>query len=116
MSHTASTVTELSSKVPADQARRLAHALTRFSAHVWRIYTHPASAAEDHGANSEGWRRERHREAFTNATDAVTNPNLPTDDSLVQSYNPSKKPPTIRPRPARGKRSWAGRGGTSRTR
>jgi hypothetical protein len=77
--HTASTVTELSSKVAGEQAQRLAHALTRFCSHAWRTYTHPASASEDQGENSEGWRRERHREAFAKATDAVTNPNLPTD-------------------------------------
>jgi hypothetical protein len=86
--HTASTVTELSSKVSGDQAQRLAHALTRFCAHAWRTYTHPASASEDQGENGEGWRRERHREAFAKAIDAVTDPNLPIDGMLLQSYNP----------------------------
>ncbi|MFD0857115.1 hypothetical protein ACFQ07_33220, partial [Actinomadura adrarensis] len=86
--HTASTITEMSSKVPSDQAQRLAHALTRFCIHAWRTYTHPASASEDQGENSEGWRRERHREAFAKAIDALTNPNLPTDGMLLQSYNP----------------------------
>ncbi|WP_344597725.1 hypothetical protein [Actinomadura vinacea] len=86
--HAASTVTELSSKIPGEHARRLAQALTRFCVQAWRTYTHPASAAEDQGENSEGWRRERHREAFAKATDAATKPNLPTDGGLLQSYNP----------------------------
>lgn len=86
--HVAFTVEKLSSKVSSDQAHHVAHALTLFSAQAWRTYTHPASAVEDQGENSEGWRREQHREAFQLVADALTNPNLPADGMLIQSYNP----------------------------
>jgi hypothetical protein len=88
MGNAAFTVADLSQKVTGDQAQHLAHALTRLSKQAWRTYTHPASAAEDQSENSEGWRREHHREAFTTVADALTTPNLPSDGMLLHSHNP----------------------------
>ncbi|NKZ09083.1 hypothetical protein HGB48_35880 [Actinomadura latina] len=68
--------------------QHLAQTLTWFSAQAWRTYTHPASAADEHEANTEGWQREEDRKAFTTVAKALTHPNLPSDGMLVTSYNP----------------------------
>jgi hypothetical protein len=85
---TASTIAEISRSVSNDAIQRLVHALTLLSAQAWRTYTHPATAADDLEVNTEGWRREQHREAFATVTDALTKPNLPSDGALMVSYNP----------------------------
>jgi hypothetical protein len=85
---TASTIAELARDVPDDAIQRLVHALTLLSAQAWRTYTHPAAAADDLEVNTEGWRRDGHREAFATVTEALTKPNLPSGGMLTVSYNP----------------------------
>ncbi|MFI9324852.1 hypothetical protein ACIGXI_34440 [Kitasatospora aureofaciens] len=82
---------------------RLARALTRLSEAAWHTYTHPASAAGSLEPNSEGWRREQERQAFSDVTEAISQPNLPQGGSVIVSYSPlieSAHPPG-RPSPAR---------------
>ncbi|MET8852308.1 hypothetical protein [Amycolatopsis sp. NPDC004625] len=64
----------------------LASALTELSRQAWRTYTHPASAADDHEGNSEGWRRQGERDAFAKVVPSIRNPNLPDGDHLIVSY------------------------------
>lgn len=66
----------------------VAHALSRLSKRLWYAYTHPASAEDSLEPNSEGWRREGDRAAFTDVLAALRQPNLPTDGMLIQSYIP----------------------------
>ena len=86
--HVASTCAELPRDTPADAIQHLAQTLTWFSEQAWRTYTHPASAADEHEVNTEGWQREEDRKAFTTVAQALTHPNLPSDGMLVTSYNP----------------------------
>ncbi|MBO2462132.1 hypothetical protein [Actinomadura violacea] len=79
-SRAASTFAEVRRDVPADAIRHLAEALSRLSAQVWRTYTHPASAADEEGAQE--------REAFTVVEVALTRPNLPSGGVLEVAYNP----------------------------
>ncbi|MFE5585487.1 hypothetical protein [Kitasatospora sp. NPDC056531] len=78
--------------VPAGTAAaallRLARALTQLSEAAWHTYTHPASAADSLEPNSEGWRREPERQAFSEVTKAITQPNLPQTGSMIVSYSP----------------------------
>ncbi|MFI9274867.1 hypothetical protein ACIGXM_29765 [Kitasatospora sp. NPDC052896] len=67
---------------------RLARALTQLSEAAWHTYTHPASAAGSLEPNSEGWRREQERQAFGEAAEAITRPNLPQAGSVFVSYSP----------------------------
>ncbi|MER6394891.1 hypothetical protein ABT263_02355 [Kitasatospora sp. NPDC001603] len=67
---------------------RLAGTLTQLSEAAWRTYTHPASAADSLESGSEGWRREREREAFGEVAAAVARPNLPQGGMLTVSYSP----------------------------
>ncbi|MEU0486641.1 hypothetical protein ABZ260_46690 [Streptosporangium sp. NPDC006013] len=83
---TAITVAELPPDVRADQALRLAEALSGLSRACWRCYTHPASAADSLEVNSEGWRRQGAREAFAMVLPALGKPNLPAHGSIIQSY------------------------------
>lgn len=82
----ATTVAELPKALPAEQALRLAETLTVLSRAAWRTYTHPASAADSHEPNSEGWRRDQERQAFAHVSSAVRTPNLPEHGMPVQSY------------------------------
>jgi hypothetical protein len=82
----AGTVAELDAAVSGDQVQRLAYELTGLSAVVWRTFTHPATAAESLETNTEGWRREGTREAFTLMPEALVNPNLPQNGSITVSY------------------------------
>jgi hypothetical protein len=71
------------------QQLQLAATLTSLSEALWRCYTHPASAADDQELNSEGWRRQQTREAFTEVIASIKEPNLPDEDgSLIVSYDP----------------------------
>ncbi|GAA2264283.1 hypothetical protein ACWCXH_35015 [Kitasatospora sp. NPDC001660] len=67
---------------------RLARALTQLSEAAWHTYTHPASAADSLEPNSEGWRREQERQAFSEVTKAITQPNLPQTGPVIVSYSP----------------------------
>jgi hypothetical protein len=68
----ADTAAELRQTSRHEDVLRLAYALTRLSSHLWRTYTHPASAADSLEMNTEGWRRQ---------------PGLPQDDGyMIQSY------------------------------
>lgn len=67
----------------------LAGALTALSSAMWRAYAEPATSADDDlSANTEGWRREKNREAFDTVVPALTKPNLPQDGMLLVSYTP----------------------------
>ncbi|MGW4792429.1 hypothetical protein ACWEPC_08465 [Nonomuraea sp. NPDC004297] len=52
--------------------RRLAADLTRLSHLCWRLYTHPATAADRHSPHSLGWHRQQERDAFTTVLPALT--------------------------------------------
>ncbi|WP_329159981.1 hypothetical protein OHB49_11425 [Streptomyces sp. NBC_01717] len=68
---------------------RLAQALGHLSQAAWRTYTHPASASPSLEANSEGWRRQRERDSFAEALQAVREPHLLDDvGGLIVSYSP----------------------------
>lgn len=82
----ATTVAELPKTLPAEQALHLAEALTILSRAAWRTYTHPASAADSHELNREGWRRDQERQAFARVSKAVRKPNVPENGMIVQSY------------------------------
>lgn len=82
-------VARLPDAVGEDQGLRLAGALTGLSRWSWRIYTHPASAAESVQLNTEGWRREQEREALAEVVPAVRRPNLPDENGLMlECYSP----------------------------
>ncbi|MEV0615657.1 hypothetical protein AB0I81_20245 [Nonomuraea sp. NPDC050404] len=83
---TAVDVADLPAGIPSHEALNLAKALTQLSETCWRCYTHPASAADSHEPNSEGERRQEERDAFTSVLTALTNPNLPSDGYMIQSY------------------------------
>ncbi|GAA3551244.1 hypothetical protein GCM10022222_38480 [Amycolatopsis ultiminotia] len=82
----ADTVAELAGTAEPEDALGLADALTSLSRRLWLTYTHPASAADSLDVNTEGWRRQGERDAFGKVIDALTNPNLPQNGYLVQSY------------------------------
>lgn len=85
----ADTVVTFPPEVSAEQGLRLAETLTGLSRFLWWTYTHPASAADSHEPNSEGWRREQEREAFTHVVPALRKPHLPHENgTMVQSYSP----------------------------
>ncbi|WAL74643.1 hypothetical protein OU787_26010 [Kitasatospora sp. YST-16] len=65
----------------------LARSLTQLSAAAWRTYTHPASAADSLEPNSEGWRREKEREAFGEVPGAIAEPHLPHGGAMMVSYS-----------------------------
>ncbi|MGW2402201.1 hypothetical protein ACWCYY_37190 [Kitasatospora sp. NPDC001664] len=67
---------------------RLASVLTQFSAAAWHTYTHPAGAAHSLEPGTEGWRREREREAFEEVARAVEDPHLPHGGSITVSSSP----------------------------
>lgn len=73
--------------VDPEKGRQLADALTSLAAAAWHSYTHPASGANEHGDNSEGWRREQERAAFDAALAALTNPHLPSNGAILASYS-----------------------------
>ncbi|WP_207757403.1 hypothetical protein [Nonomuraea cypriaca] len=78
-------VADLPAGIPSRDALNLAQALTQLSEICWRCYTHPASAADSHGPNSEGECRQEERDAFTSVLTALTSPNLPADGYMIQS-------------------------------
>lgn len=82
----ADTVAGLAETAEPEHALGLADALTSLSGALWRTYTHPASAADSLDVNTEGWRRQGERDAIGKVVDALTNPNLPRNGYLVQSY------------------------------
>lgn len=84
--YVADDVAELPDSAQRDDVLRLVSALTSLSEAVWRTYTHPASAADSLEVNTEGWRRQGERDAFSTVIDALRKPNLPHGGSLVQSY------------------------------
>lgn len=88
LGNVAETVATVPGAVADDQGFRLAEALTILSRVLWRTYTHPASAADSLEINTEGWRRQLERDAFTEVVPAIRKPNLPQGGMLVQSYNP----------------------------
>lgn len=89
LGHRCTTITTLPEATEAKRALNLAYALTTLSRLAWRTYTHPASAAPSLEPNSEGWRRQEERDAFTAVVEAVRHPHLPDDDGyILQSYIP----------------------------
>ncbi|MFC8720736.1 hypothetical protein [Kitasatospora sp. NPDC057198] len=66
----------------------LARSLTQLSYAAWRTYTHPASAAGSLEPDSEGWRREKEREAFAEVPGAIAEPHLPHGGAMMVSYSP----------------------------
>lgn len=82
----ADTVAGLAETAEPEDALGLADALTSLSRALWRTYTHPASAADSLDVNTEGWRRQGERDAFGKVIGALTNPNLPRNGYLTQSY------------------------------
>lgn len=67
----------------------LAEKLGWLDEQAWRTFTAPASAAGNADVvNTEAWRRQQNRESFTEALQAVREPNLPTGGMLVRSYIP----------------------------
>ncbi|MFE1317461.1 hypothetical protein [Kitasatospora phosalacinea] len=65
----------------------LARSLTQLSESAWRTYTHPASAAGSLEPDSEGWRREKEREAFSEVPAAIAEPHLPHGGAMTVSYS-----------------------------
>ncbi|GGS92571.1 hypothetical protein [Streptomyces chromofuscus] len=86
--NTAFTVSVVAASAEPDQMLRLTQALGYLSEAAWRTYTHPASASPSLEANSEGWRRQRERDSFAEALQAVREPHLPNDGGLIVSYSP----------------------------
>lgn len=82
------TIAELPPSAAGDEALHLASAASRLSEQLWRCYTHPASAADSLEPNTEGWRRQGSRDAFAGVVAAVRQPNLPSDGTLMVSYDP----------------------------
>lgn len=87
----ARTVAEPDASIPGTRIQRLAQALTDLSAAAWRTYTHPASAADSLEVNTEGWRRQGERDAFSLVSDALVRPNLPRNGSMTHSYIPTEE-------------------------
>jgi hypothetical protein len=82
-------VVAIPAAVPDAEALALVNSLNDLSRVVWRTYTHPASAAGDDGeVNTEGWRREQYRAAFSGVGQALRQPNLPNGGGMLVSYNP----------------------------
>jgi len=85
----ASMVVAVPAEVADAEALALVDKLNDLSRAVWRTYTHPSSAAGDDGeVNTEGWRRDQHRAAFSGVAEALRQPNLPSGGGLIVSYNP----------------------------
>lgn len=82
------TVADLQPSALAQRAVALAGKLSRLSEALWRCYTHPASAADSLEPNTEGWRRQKSREAFAGVIAAIREPNLPHNGLLTVSYDP----------------------------
>ncbi|MFJ9841622.1 hypothetical protein ACIRYZ_14350 [Kitasatospora sp. NPDC101155] len=83
----AARITALPADADAAALLRLARALTHLSEAAWHTYTHPASATDSLEPDSEGWRREQERQAFTEVTQAISQPNLPQTGMIV-CYSP----------------------------
>ncbi|MGP3955829.1 hypothetical protein ACTWPT_07510 [Nonomuraea sp. 3N208] len=90
----ATTVAELP---PGPDSLRLATCLTELSQACWRCYTHPASAADQHGPNSIGWHRQQERDAFTAVVPALARHHRP-----VNGIPPSTRVEEIAHRVGRG--------------
>ena len=85
----AARVAPLPGDVPDREQQALATELSGLSQALWRCYTHPASAADSHEVNSEGWRREHTRAGFASVVDHVRRPNLPDQRGMMMvSYDP----------------------------
>ncbi|MEV0570324.1 hypothetical protein [Dactylosporangium sp. NPDC050588] len=85
---TARTVASLPATATLLQRLVLAEALSRLSRHLWRCYTHPASALSSTAPNTEGWRRQQTRDSFSLVPKAIREPNLPDDGgTLIVSYD-----------------------------
>jgi hypothetical protein len=69
----------------AQRARVVAFTLSGLSEAAWRTYTHPASAAGSLEHNSEGWRRQQERDAFTTVLGAIGKPELPERGMVRES-------------------------------
>ncbi|GAA2213872.1 hypothetical protein GCM10009850_093350 [Nonomuraea monospora] len=78
---TTTLVADLPEMEDIGNVRHLAAQLTRLSEICWRSYTHPASAADQHGPHSIGWRRQQERDAFAGV--------LPT---LIAAHRTSVRP------------------------
>jgi hypothetical protein len=86
---TAAVVAELPPRADKAAGLRLAAALSELSDVLWRCYTHPASATLTTEPNTEGWRRDLTRKAFTDVLPALAKPSLPDGDgSILMSYDP----------------------------
>lgn len=86
--NTAFTVAVAAESAAPDQLLHLTQVLGYLSDAAWRTYTHPASASESLEPNSEGWRRQHERDSFTEALQAVREPNLPDGGHLTVDYSP----------------------------
>jgi hypothetical protein len=83
------TVASMDASTTEDLAGQLADGLTHLSAALWRVYTHPASSAQDDlSPNTKGWRRTQNREALTEVSTVLRAPNLPNGGGLLQALNP----------------------------
>jgi hypothetical protein len=85
----AAVVSKLPDDARTEEQLNLAQALSSLSDALWRCYTHPASAADSIEENSEGWHRQKTREAFAEVIPAISNPNLPDENGLLMvTYDP----------------------------
>ncbi|TDD43840.1 hypothetical protein E1286_28310, partial [Nonomuraea terrae] len=72
-------------ELPATRdALHLASCLTHLSQTCWRCYTHPASAADQHGPHSVGWHRQRERDAFAGVLPALSTPDAPSSATRIE--------------------------------
>ncbi|MEU1724717.1 hypothetical protein ACNF49_08500 [Actinomadura sp. ATCC 39365] len=76
--------TTVAEQVPSSpDVLRLATSLTELSYACWRCYTHPSSAADQHGPNSVGWQRQAERDAFASVIPALLAPVRPANGALT---------------------------------
>jgi hypothetical protein len=82
------TVADLPTAIADETALHLARELSGLAGVLWRCYTHPASASPSLDVNTEGWRRQGERDAFSRVAAAIQGPNLPSAGGLLVSYSP----------------------------
>lgn len=87
----AATLAPLPPTTAPGQAQALARKLTDLSHILWRTYTHPPAAAHSTEPNGEGWRRQHERDNLASVPSAITDPNLPSNGRIIQSYVPSQE-------------------------
>jgi len=84
----AATVGALPASADRAVGEQLCEALTGLSEALWDTYTRPATAA-DADDEQERWRREQQRDGFVEVLEAIAEPRMPDERSLLLvSYNP----------------------------